>query len=122
MNVQLFSIDPLAVAARRASPKVYKFAPLYKRHPPSRGATGPTIVKLELREDEAVRGGTHTRTRCQSSSDKGSYCDDMSTDDGGGAAGVGPVGPPPPPPAATLVPTGLLGATAMERTESAENG
>lgn len=71
--------------------------------------------------------GKHTRRACQSSSDKGSYWDESSTeeeeeeegaDDVAGAAEASDEGPPD----ATLLPTGLLGATAMERTDSAENG
>lgn len=71
-------------------------------------------------------------TTCQSSSDRGSYWDESSTEedeagtaaeeeeeeeDGTTGAVASDEGPPPPP-----LPTGLLGATAMERTESAENG
>lgn len=69
--------------------------------------------------------GKHTRRACQSSSDKGSYWDESSTEeeeegaaDVAGAAEASDEGPPD----ATLLPTGLLGATAMERTDSAENG
>lgn len=70
-----------------------------------------------------------TLVACQSSSDKGSYWDESSTeeeDEGAaeeGAAGAAEASDEgPPAAAATLLPTGLLGATAMERTDSAEYG
>lgn len=75
----------------------------------------------------------HSRVfTCQSSSDKGSYWDESSTEEeeeagtaadeeedevGATGAVASDEGPPAPP-----LPTGLLGATAMDRTDSAENG
>lgn len=103
---------------------VYKLP--FVQVPPGGGGRGSR--QLELREDEAVSGaGKHTRRACQSSSDKGSYWDESSTEeeeDEGAAdvAGAAEASDDEGPPDATLLPTGLLGATAMERTDSAENG
>lgn len=124
------------------------FLPLCTQVPPGGGGGESSSWRneLELRrteKDEAVSGpcggkrhntGECVFTTCQSSSDKGSYWDESSTEEEeetGTAADeeeeeeVGTTdeavasdeGPPPPP-----LPTGLLGATAMDRTESAENG
>lgn len=120
---------PLGESSPCAHNTVIVYKVPFVQVPPGGGGWGSSRRRqLELREDEAVSGaGKHTRRACQSSSDKGSYWDESSTEeeeDVGAAdvAGAAEASDDEGPPDATLLPTGLLGATAMERTDSAENG
>lgn len=122
---------PLGESSPCAHNTVIVYKVPFVQVPPGGGGWGSSLRRrqLELREDEAVSGaGKHTRRACQSSSDKGSYWDESSTEEeeedvgADDVAGAAEASDDEGPPDATLLPTGLLGATAMERTDSAENG